>query len=77
MRSVILLITEELNNKIKVINRVAYGQCNFYHFRSRIYIIQDLYFFTRVKEDVANIFAATKANRKLAAGLTRGRTYIT
>jgi transposase len=37
-------ITEGLNNKIKVIKRVAYGYRNFYHFRSRIYIIQGLIF---------------------------------
>ena len=37
-------ITEGINNKIKVIKRVAYGYRNFYHFRSRIYIIQGLIF---------------------------------
>ncbi|PZL75742.1 ISL3 family transposase, partial [Enterococcus plantarum] len=37
-------ITEGLNNKLKVIKRVAYGYRNFYHFRSRIYIIQGLTF---------------------------------
>ena len=37
-------ITEGLNNKIKVIKRVTYGYRNFYHFRSRIYIIQGLIF---------------------------------
>ncbi|WP_339101964.1 ISL3 family transposase [Candidatus Enterococcus clewellii] len=37
-------ITEGLNNKIKVIKRVAYGYRNFYHFRSRIYIVQGLVF---------------------------------
>ncbi|WP_429951176.1 ISL3 family transposase [Enterococcus sp. AZ101] len=37
-------VTEGLNNKLKVIKRVAYGYRNFYHFRSRIYIIQDLIF---------------------------------
>ncbi|WP_141706539.1 transposase, partial [Enterococcus plantarum] len=37
-------ITEGLNNKLKVIKRIAYGYRNFYHFRSRIYIIQGLIF---------------------------------
>ncbi|MGC6769726.1 transposase [Enterococcus sp. LJL51] len=39
-------VTEGLNNKMKVIKRVAYGYRNFYHFRSRIYSIQGLIFFT-------------------------------
>lgn len=33
---------EGLNNKIKVIKRVAYGYRNFYNLRTRIYIIQGL-----------------------------------
>ncbi|MBP2097567.1 transposase [Enterococcus rivorum] len=37
-------ITEEVNHKIKVIKRVAYGYRNFYHFRSRLYIVQGLIF---------------------------------
>nr|WP_142433730.1 transposase [Enterococcus mundtii] len=34
---------EGLNNKIKVIKRVAYGYRNFLHFRDRIYLVQGLF----------------------------------
>ncbi|WP_245617898.1 transposase [Carnobacterium gallinarum] len=33
-------IVEGLNNKIKIIKRVAYGYRNFINFRTRIYLIQ-------------------------------------
>ncbi|WEG73032.1 transposase [Vagococcus intermedius] len=42
-------VTKGLNNKIKVIKRVAYGYRNFYHFHSRIYIIQVLLFHNNKK----------------------------
>ncbi|MGC6767271.1 transposase [Enterococcus sp. LJL51] len=51
-------VTEGLNNKIKVIKRVAYGYRNFYHFRSGIYSIQGLIFSEHEKEKQANISAA-------------------
>lgn len=35
---------EGMNNKIKVIKRVAFGYRNFINFRSRIYLIQGLIF---------------------------------
>ncbi len=40
--------SEGTNNKIKVIKRVAYGYCNFFNFRARIYIMQGLIFTTKI-----------------------------
>jgi len=37
-------VTEGVNNKIKLIKRVAFGYRNFYHFRARIYLQQGLIF---------------------------------
>lgn len=37
-------VTEGINNKIKLIKRVAFGYRNFYHFRARIYLQQGLIF---------------------------------
>lgn len=33
---------EEINNKIKVIKRIAFGYKSFFHFRNRIFITQNL-----------------------------------
>ncbi|MDB8550927.1 transposase, partial [Turicibacter sanguinis] len=33
---------EGINNKIKVIKRIAFGYRSFYHFKSRILMIQNL-----------------------------------
>ena len=35
-------VIEGINNKIKVIKRIAFGFKNFYHFRNRILITQEL-----------------------------------
>ncbi|MCZ1947069.1 ISL3 family transposase, partial [Enterococcus faecium] len=37
-------VTEGLNNKIKLIKRIAFGYRNFYNFRARIYLQQGLIF---------------------------------
>ncbi|WP_340139797.1 MULTISPECIES: transposase [Enterococcus] len=37
-------VTEGLNNKIKLIKRIAFGYRNFYSFRARIYLQQGLIF---------------------------------
>ncbi|GAA2938398.1 hypothetical protein GCM10019994_27300 [Enterococcus raffinosus] len=37
-------VTEGLNNKIKLIKQIAFGYCNFYNFRTRIYLQQGLIF---------------------------------
>ncbi|MHC5217592.1 transposase [Enterococcus sp. LJL128] len=46
--------TEGLNNKMKDIQRAAYGYRNCYHFRSRIYLVQGL-FFSKLKGDTQPI----------------------
>jgi Transposase and inactivated derivatives len=37
-------VTEGINNKIKLIKRIAFGYRNFYNFRARIYLQQGLIF---------------------------------
>ena len=37
-------VTEDLNNKIKLIKHISYDYRNFYHLRDRIYIIQGFIF---------------------------------
>ncbi|MEQ7305573.1 transposase, partial [Enterococcus avium] len=37
-------VTEGLNNKIKLIKRIAFGYRNFYNFWARIYLQQGLIF---------------------------------